>query len=147
MFKRVSQKLKKKEKEDELGIGEELREMFGGQETDSEESSSDSNSSGSNSDSDGDSEDEGAEDTEGQRNRIQIDDDSNSDDEDGSPPPVSLDKAATEPIYELSREKGPTHHGCIMCDGRILKSESMVADHLQSAVSFHLSLPRPKTLN
>jgi hypothetical protein len=60
MFKRAARRVKKKEREEALGLDEDMKEVLGMHDTDSEESNSDSDSdggsesnSGSGSDSDG----------------------------------------------------------------------------------------------
>lgn len=149
MFKRMARKVKRKERDEELGLDEEAKQVLGLQDTDSDESETDSevNSDlGSNSDSDasldsdldvgsdagmktewlgaegyGSEEDEGSDD-----DSLDLDFD---DDED---PPMTLVEATKKPIYLTSAD--PDIHACIVCPKKALKNQKMVEVHLQSSV-------------
>ncbi|KAL5486132.1 hypothetical protein ACEPAI_7176 [Sanghuangporus weigelae] len=138
MFKRVTKKQKKREQEEELGLDDDTRQMFGLQDTDSDESSSQSNSEsddeldrgeaeadirtewlaaeGSSSEDENDSDEEGLD-------LESIDDD----------PPISLAEAVKNPIYHISSEKLNDERACITCPKKLLKNEKMVELHLSSA--------------
>lgn len=149
MFKRITKKVKRKERDEELGLDEEAKQVLGLQDTDSDESETDSevNSDlGSDSDSDasldsgfdagsdagmktewlgaegyGSEEDEGSDDD-------SLDLDFDDDDE----PPMTLVEATKKPIYLT--ESDPDMHACIVCPKKVLKNQKMVDVHLQSSV-------------
>ncbi|KAL5504257.1 hypothetical protein ACEPAH_8331 [Sanghuangporus vaninii] len=138
MFKRVTKKQKKREQEEELGLDDDTRQMFGLQDTDSDESSSQSDSE---SDDEPDrSEAEADIRTEWLAAEGSSSEDENDSDEEGldlesmdDEPPVSLAEAVKHPIYHISSEKLKDERACITCPKKLLKNEKMVELHLSSA--------------
>ena len=133
MFKRVDKRRRQKEREEELGLDEDLKEVFGIQETDTDESDSDSDSQevgghleqGQEGEDNADTDEEG--DFEGQ-----------SDNEQEKPPQLLVTDALEDPIYLISLE--PDVKGCITCPGKVLKHPKMINVHMSSGV-------RPVALN
>ena len=144
MFKRVEKRRRKKEEEEELGLDEDMKEVLGIQDTDSDESDSDSDSSDSQRSSEqevnGYSE-QGQEDkSEGEDNADGDEDgdsEDQSDNEEDKPPQLSVADALEDPIYLISLE--PDVKGCITCPGKVLKHPKMINTHKSSGV-------RPVTL-
>lgn len=135
MFKRVQKRQRKQEKEEELGLDSEMKEVLGLQDTDSEESdsSSDEGSSGS--------EDEGG-DAEGGENAgedpeqmldEEDEDGSQTSDEEDEFPPMSVTEAVSDPLYLVSMD--PEVRACILCTGKHLKNPRMADVHKSSKVS------------
>lgn len=120
MFKRVEKRRRKEEDEDALGLNEEMKEIMGLQDTDSEES--DSGSEGS-----GDNEDEIREEDE--------EDEVNSEDEEL--PPITIAEALVEPVFIAALE--PTQYACVVCPGRVLKGSEMRQAHISSNVKIQHS--------
>ncbi|KAF9267921.1 hypothetical protein L218DRAFT_955097 [Marasmius fiardii PR-910] len=118
MFKRVERKRKKREEEKALGLDEETKEIFGMHDTDSDESVSDSETTGE----------------DGNENVSAKDDAQNdSADEDIAQqlyPPIPLSVALLDPLYQISEE--PPITGCLVCPGKILKSNDMFSQHKSS---------------
>jgi hypothetical protein len=122
MFKRVDKRRRKKEEEDKLGLDEEVKEILGIQDTDSEESVSDSDS-----DSDeGQQEEESVADEE--MNSGEDDDDEEEDEEED--PSITVGQALKDPLYNVSVL--PDIKACIVCPGKLLKSIRMVQLHRTS---------------
>ncbi|KAG6910828.1 hypothetical protein DXG01_007143 [Tephrocybe rancida] len=117
MFKRVEKRRRKKEEEEELGLDEDMKEVLGMHDTDSEESASDSDDS----DSDGGegSEDE-QEDLHSDNGYLEEDDldiaDEESEDE-VEQPVITVQEALRDPVYLISLE--PTVKGCIAHERRV----------------------------
>lgn len=147
MFKRITKKQKKQEIDDELGLDEDTKQMFGMHDTDSDESNSsdseeDSDLSDGGSDLDDDldrnstadmtmewldaaregSEDEDDTDEEGLDLDEQLDDE----------PPLPLSEAVKNPIYLVSMDQDI--RACIACPSKLLKNNKMVELHIESAV-------------
>lgn len=146
MFKRVQKRIRKREREEELGLDSEMKEVLGLQDTDSEESDSSSEDegeggSGSEDEEDGSS-DEGSQ--EDQDDEIQDDEimasagdipedsDTDSDIED-SIPEMSVTEAVKDPVYVVSLQ--PQIKACILCHGKLLKNNKMSEVHKASKVS------------
>jgi hypothetical protein len=137
MFKRVEKRRRKKEEEEELGLDEDMKEILGIQETDSEESASDSDDH-----SDGDSsdegegmeengvggEDEGGGDEEGES--ADEDDGEEEEEEEEEDPNVTVSQALKDPLYVVSVL--PEVKACIICPGKLLKGAKMVQTHRES---------------
>ncbi|KAI0749437.1 hypothetical protein C8Q80DRAFT_1162032 [Daedaleopsis nitida] len=144
MFKRIEKKIRKKEKEEELGLDEDMKEMLGmNADTDSDESDSSSDSENDENDeegmgldaSDGEEEsDAGAEDDEegdeheGDEEQV-LESEPESDDEDEEPP-MSVSEALQNPLYVVSLE--PEVRACIVCPGKLLKNPVMIDVHMKS---------------
>ena len=114
MFKRVDKRRRKKEEEEELGLDEEVKEILGIQDTDSEESESDSGEG---------EEEEGAADEE--VNSVEDEDDEKDED-----PSLTVSQALKDPLYIVSIL--PDVRACIVCPGKLLKSVKMVQLHRTS---------------
>ena len=136
MFKRITKRQDKQAQDEELGLDEDTKQMFGMQDTDSDETETSDSGSDEENDSEAeegpgglktewldagvsDSGDEDEEDTE----RAEFDD----------MVPISLSEAVKNPLYV-------THPGvneCIVCPNKKLKNDKMVEIHLRSAVRLH----------
>jgi hypothetical protein len=121
MFKRVEKRRRKKEEEEALGLDEDMKEIMGIQDTDSEESESDSDDDGV-----GDGLD-GEEDVEGVEEDVE---DESEDDSDELHPPISVKEALRDPVYVVAVD--PPAHGCIACPGKIFKSSDTLEQHKTS---------------
>ena len=120
MFKRVDKRRRKKEEEDKLGLDEEVKEILGIQDTDSEESESDSEEEESVADEEMNSgEDEEKE-----------EEDDEEDDDEGEDPSITVGQALKDPLYNISVL--PDIKACIVCPGKLLKSVKMVQLHRTS---------------
>lgn len=146
MFKRIAKKQKKQKRDEELGLDEETKQVFGMQDTDSDESDSGSSSaSGSGLTSEDDSDEEGGseiEDGAGLQTEYLAADDDGSEDEGGSDEegldlddesPMSISEAVEDPIYVSSMEPMEMR-ACIVCPNKMLKNNTMVEVHLKSGV-------------
>lgn len=142
MFKRVEKRRLKKREEEELGIDEDMKEILGIHDTDSEESASDSDS-----DSEGEEdkeEDDIAADVdesggEGQSATEEEDDDE--DDEDAEDPNVTVRQALLDSVYVVSVL--PEVKACVVCPGKLLKGVKMVQLHrISNACTLLLVHPR-----
>jgi hypothetical protein len=129
MFKRVVKRVKRMEKEAELGITEEMKEIIGLQDTDSDESQSDSDEDATipvnlsrkrKRDEDGDSTAEAENENEPEEDLLAV---------------VSVRDALKAPIRDTN---------CIVCPGKIIKHSKMEQVHLDSAVQ---SFGRRKSIN
>lgn len=132
MFKRVQKRQRKQEKEEELGLDSELKEVLGLQDTDSEESDSGSDDS---SDESG-SEDEGdaiASGEEDQEELEEMESDAEDSAEEDEIPPMSVMEAVSDPLYVVSLD--PDVRACILCPGKLLKNTRMSDIHKASKVS------------
>ena len=135
MFKRVEKRIRKKEKEEELGIDEDMKEMLGMHDTDSEESDSsssedegvdvagvfDGDSNGSGAEEDAEEDDEEDEDAE------------DSGEEQDENTPMTISEVLQDPLFTIQEE--PEIKTCIICPGKLLKNPIMIDVHLNSVVS------------
>ena len=125
MFKRVDKRRRKKEEEEKLGLYEEVKEILGIHDTDSEESDSDSDSD----EGEEEEEEEGVADEE--MNSGEEDEDNEEDeDEDNEDPSITVSQALKDPLYIVSVL--PDIKACIVCPGKLLKSLRMVQLHRTS---------------
>ncbi|KAF8843723.1 hypothetical protein BDN67DRAFT_963897 [Paxillus ammoniavirescens] len=143
MFKRVDRKRKKREEEEDLGLDEDMKEIMGLHDTDSDESDSDSDSEGDSEDSspDGVNADGGME-----MGMVGGDkDDEMTSEEEGidEEPPMSVAEALKNPVYLISLD--PTVHGCMLCRGKLIKSAGMAAAH-KNAIAHKRRFERFKVL-
>lgn len=131
MFKRVEKRRRKKEEEEELGLDEDMKEVLGIHDTDSEESDSDSEQSDSEDDvvGGGDENDEEEELEEGDLEEGSDDGGEESASEDGEPA-ITVQEALRDPVYLISLQ--PEVKGCIACPGKLLKGGKMVGVHRTS---------------
>lgn len=120
MFKRVDKRRRKKEEEEKLGLDEEVKEILGIQDTDSEESESDSD----------DGEEESVADEEMNSGEEDEDDDEEDDEEEDPSESVTVGQALKDPLYNVSVL--PDVKACIVCPGKLLKSVKMVQLHRTS---------------
>jgi len=117
MFKRVDKRRRKKEEEEELGLDEEVKEILGIQDTDSEESESDS--------------DEGEEEkTAADEEMNSVEDEDDEEDDDKQDSSITVSQALKDPLYIVSIL--PDVKACIVCPGKLLKSVKMVQLHRTS---------------
>lgn len=138
MFKRIEKRIRKKEKEEELGLDEDTKEMLGMNDTDSDESSSSEDSSDEEGkeirddmDENASDEDDVSEMEEGvEEHTSESDPDSDDVDEE---PPMSLSEALQNPIYLVCEL--PEVKACVVCPGKLLKNPVMIDIHLKSNVS------------
>ncbi|KAF8604158.1 hypothetical protein BDV93DRAFT_606188 [Ceratobasidium sp. AG-I] len=152
MFKRINKRLQKKEKEEAIGLDDEMKGILGMNDTDSDESDSSSESDGGGSgggDSDAESEDELSEDAQDsaglKRKRLErearssseeeeeedMEEGVNEDEADDTVPPMTISEALVEPLYAvrpLSEAKV-----CILCPGKALKHAQMASVHVSSS--------------
>jgi len=129
MFKRIDKKRKKREEEEELGLDQEMKEIMGLNDTDSEESGSESDSS---SDRDSDAEHLDEEDMEDAGEGSGDDDAEDVDASEDDEPPISLSEALRDPIYVVSLD--PDVRACILCKGKVIKGTPMSQVHKTSTV-------------
>ena len=141
MFKRVEKKLAKKKNEEELGFTEEIKEVIGLNDVDSNDSSSDeTDASGSTSsprltskrkrlldDELGPSSDAASE---GQGSGAS--DDPEDDDEDEPGVQMTVEEVLHDPLYIISLQ--PDIRGCIVCPQKLLKNDTMASVHTNSQV-------------
>ncbi|KAI0649381.1 hypothetical protein C8Q79DRAFT_950242 [Trametes meyenii] len=151
MFKRVSKRIRKKEREEELGLDGDMKEALGINDIDSEDdtsdSDSDSDSDGGSDDerstraqesgSEGEEEDEGTDDDRGneasedEEMEVAPEDESEEEsDSDEGDPPMSVSEALQNPLYMISLE--PEVKACITCPGKLIKNPVMAEVHLKS---------------
>ncbi|GJE94776.1 hypothetical protein PsYK624_109480 [Phanerochaete sordida] len=137
MFKRVQKRARKQEREEELGLDSEMKEVLGLQDTDSEESDSGSSESGS--DSEGESgedalgaeDDDAEEESEDEEGLQGLEDESDEDsDSESEFPPMSVTDAVSDPLYYVSLEQDV--RACILCPGKLLKNTRMADVHKSS---------------
>ena len=130
MFKRVEKRRRKKEEEEELGLDEDMKEVLGMQDTDSDESNSDSDDS-----DESDAEIEGANDgseIEGGEEGEEEDESDGDDQSEAENPEISVQDALEDPIYLVSLD--PDVKACIVCPGKLLKNKKMIDVHMTSGV-------------
>ncbi|KAF9532482.1 hypothetical protein CPB83DRAFT_846862 [Crepidotus variabilis] len=128
MFKRVEKRRRKRQEEDDLSLDDELKEIMGFQDTDSEESDSDSEVE-SGSGASGDELDDKA----GNNSELEERSDEGVDEqeeEEAEDPEVSVSNALTDPVYIVSVD--PDVRACIVCPGKLLKGVNMVQTHRTS---------------
>jgi len=134
MFKRVEKRRVKKQKEEELGLDEDMKEILGIQDTDSEESASESESDGSSENDDAASGDEVGEDEDidvGDEEDVpEEEEDDEEEEEEDEDPNVSVNQALIDPVYVVSVL--PEVKACIVCPGKLLKGAKMVQLHRTS---------------
>lgn len=137
MFKRVQKRLRKREREEELGIDGDMKEVLGLQDTDSDESDSSSEEEeGSDveaqdaADDEEDSQDDGSVilEEEGYAEVLDTESDDNED-----LPEISVIEAVKNPVYIVSIQ--PKVEACILCPGKLLKNQKMSEVHKASKVS------------
>lgn len=139
MFKRVEKRIRKKEKEEELGLDGDMKEMLGMHDTDSDESESSSDEDQDVAENEDDSEmeedeeegDEGGEEDASEDEDEDEDEGASASEEDEAP--LTLSEALKDPLYTIEEE--PEVKGCIVCPGKLLKNPVMIDVHLQSGVS------------
>lgn len=156
MFKRVEKRIRKKERDEELGLDGEMKEALGINDLNSDDESSDSdNSDDGSSDEDGDSDagadlkedgsdaEEGSEvDEDEDAGEMELDvdelegleeDASDADEsEDEGEPPMSVSEALQNPLYIVSLD--PEVRECIVCPGKLIKNAVMGEVHIKSNV-------------
>jgi hypothetical protein len=139
MFKRVAKRIKKREEEDRLGLDEEMKEVLGYHDTDSEESESASESDGESGEEASTS--EGGEDDEDHflarglkktREEDEQEQDEEAAGEDEEYAHISLPEALLNPIYTVSLSSDVS--SCVACPGKLLKNSKMVEVHRASKV-------------
>lgn len=126
MFKRVEKRRRKKEEEEELGLDEDMKEVLGFHDTDSEESNSESDSEPEG-DSDSDVEEMGLGE-EGDEGEVEAEE--SGEEEEEEDPSVTVAQALQDPIYVVSVL--PEVKACIVCPGKLLKGVKMVQLHRTS---------------
>ncbi|KIM84341.1 hypothetical protein PILCRDRAFT_818689 [Piloderma croceum F 1598] len=118
MFKRVEKRRRKKEEEEELGLDDDMKEVLGMQDTDSDESDSGSDSEES---------DTWIEKAESEANEEEKMDGESSD---GKDIELSVEDALEDPVYLASLELDTK--ACIVCPGKVLKHPKMIEVHKAS---------------
>lgn len=143
MFKRVEKRQERKEREDELGLDSETKEILGMHDTDSDESDSDSEDSSDGGaeaeELDDDIEDDSEEffsDSEPEEPEIEDNLAASGNDSDSEPsveiPSLTISEAVANPIYPDTTN--PEWSACIVCPGKLLKSLNAVSVHRESNV-------------
>ena len=127
MFKRVEKRRKKKEEEEELGLDEDMKQVLGLHDTDSEESNSDSDDHQSPADDDDESE---PFDLDGSNADISEGEGSVLDSEGDEKPRITVQEALRDPLYIVSVQ--PLVKACLLCPGKLLKSTTMMELHRKS---------------
>jgi hypothetical protein len=139
MFKRVEKRRRKKEEEEELGLNEDMKQILGMHDTDSEESDSEEDSSGDDSeDGLGGLEGLGADSELGEDEELGDEEgeflDDGSESEEEAPkdlnPRIPISKALQDPIYLDLVD--PMVRLCLVCTGKRLKTENLVEVHRTS---------------
>ncbi|CAA7266833.1 unnamed protein product [Cyclocybe aegerita] len=129
MLKRVEKRRRKKQEEEEIGLDEDMKEILGMHDTDSDESTSESGSGGSSGQED--EEDDGMD--PGVDAEEALSDEEDEEDKDGDAeedPEVSVGQALKDPVYVVSVM--PEVRACIVCPGKLLKGIKMVDLHRTS---------------
>ena len=135
MFKRVEKRRRRQEKEEELGLDEETKEVLGLHDTDSDESDTSSSSENEGSQA----EEAPVSDGEEQDNDELVDglgEADDCDDEESNQdklPEMSVTAAVADPVYLVSLD--PETKACILCPGKLLKNATMADVHRASKVS------------
>lgn len=128
MFKRVEKKRKKREEEEELGLDEDMKEILGINETDSEESDSDSDDQSSSSERGEEENEEG--DIDPEDDEEESEEDGVEDDDEAEQPFISVQEALRDPLFLVSIQ--PDIKACVVCPGRRLKGSQMTDVHKKS---------------
>jgi len=127
MFKRVEKRLKRKQHEDELGIDEEIKDILGLNNTDSDESSSDDDSDDDPSHGDLlEDEDTGLDGADENLDSADRENDPGADER----ALITVSEALNDPVFVVSLD--PDIKECIICPGRLLKGPVMVEKHKSS---------------
>ncbi|KAI0346163.1 hypothetical protein BDW22DRAFT_1352177 [Trametopsis cervina] len=144
MFKRVQKRVQKRQREEELGLDGDMKEVLGLQDTDSDESDSSSDEDGTDAESlDGDDAsgeagensvelpadtDEVADEDDDEQ---EVEESEESEDEDADKiPPMSVTEAVKDSVYIISLD--PRVEACILCPGKLLKNRTMSEVHKAS---------------
>ncbi|KAH9930022.1 uncharacterized protein B0H18DRAFT_159283 [Fomitopsis serialis] len=141
MFKRVARRQERQERDEEMGLDAETKEVLGLHDTDSDESSSSSGSeddSDAGEDDDAESADEKDGDEDGDEGASEQDEESEGDADsdnasevsDAGEPPLSVSEALKDPLYFISLE--PEVRACVACPGKLLKNSTMCEVHRSS---------------
>lgn len=129
MFKRVEKRRLKKQEEEELGLDEDMKDVLGMHDTDSDESDTDSDDTSSGEHSEGeDGEEEQEEfgsDAEGSQ-----EEDARSESDAEEEPVITIREALRDPVYVVSLQ--PIVKACIVCPGKLLKGVQMIDLHRKS---------------
>lgn len=139
MFKRIEKRIRKKEKEEELGLDADTKETLGIHDTDSDESASSSSSEEERDDegASGAEEDEEAE--SGDMDEAEDEEEEEAESSSGDDEPhMSVSEALQDPLYVIEDEHNT--QGCIVCPGKLLKNPVMIDVHLKSGVCIHFNL-------
>ncbi|KAG9098088.1 hypothetical protein FS749_004720 [Ceratobasidium sp. UAMH 11750] len=141
MFKRINKRIRKKEKEEAAGLDDEMKQVFGMHDTDSDESdsgaSSGHDSSRDLSDSGGEDEPTSQEPSTGKRKREVSEDSQGSEPEDegeddaDETAPMTVAEALSNPLY--SAQTNSDAKACILCPGKELKHSQMISVHVASS--------------
>lgn len=147
MFKRAEKRIKRKEREDELGLDEDMKDVLGLNDTDSDESDSDVDSEDQSVDEDLEADEEyddnNHDEMEGYLDQESDNDDSGDDDDDDGTERslITVEEALKNPIFIVSLD--PDIKECIACPGKLLKGQMMVETHTTSnACMLSLALRR-----
>ncbi|KAH7341490.1 hypothetical protein B0J17DRAFT_262532 [Rhizoctonia solani] len=155
MYKRINKRIRKKEKEEALGLDDETKDMLGIPETDSDESDSSDEEQSDNGSEESDVEGEtkplgariqrrpeqlsesgrsdveslsGIEDSEEEGDGEEMDEDADGDEDE---PPMTILEALQNPLYSI--QKGSELQRCILCPGKELKHAKMASVHVESS--------------
>ena len=120
MFKRVEKRSRKKAEEEELGLDENMKEILGMHDTDSDESDSNSDQSSA-----GDTDDEVEEEMGSFGGGLERNEDDAEEER-----IITVREALLDPIYLVSLQ--PEVKACIVCPGKLLKGTKMVKLHRTS---------------
>lgn len=140
MFKRVEKRRRRKEEEEELGLDDDMKEVLGVQDTDSDESESDSDSE---TDSEkgsaiGEQEVDREVDEEDEEEATGSEGDISNDEGELENPVITVEDALADPVYLVSLD--PDVKACLVCPGKSLKHPKMIEVHKASAVRQFLIL-------
>ncbi len=144
MFKRAEKRIKRKEREDELGLDEDMKDVLGLNDTASDESDSDVDSEDQSVDEDAEADEEyddsNYDEMEGSFDQASDSDDSG--DDDGTERSlITVEEALKNPIFIVSLD--PDIKECIVCPGKLLKGQMMAETHTTSnACMLSLALRR-----
>jgi hypothetical protein len=133
MFKRVEKRRQKLEQDEELGLDQDIAEILGNPETDSDESDSGESSDTSGNESEAEAE------LDGEADAVQVNEsigyDSGSEDEgenDHELPLILVRDALNNPLYPISKQSQVM---CVVCPGKLLKNTNMAVVHTASSAS------------
>lgn len=140
MFKRVEKRQRKLEEEEELGLTEEMKEVMGMHDTDSDESDSGEEGNSSDQEEGGDGLDasgeedylEGVEEVDEEVDEEAEEEIDEEDEEVMERPPLSVTEAMADPLYTLT-SKGFLKV-CAVCPAKRLKDTKMEEEHRNSKV-------------